>query len=599
MPRVGATSALVVLFGLLGKCQGANMVESRVAEPNLVDGEMNPFAFHMFENFEATLKVFNKEEKLVEDLKKVRDLLKKNRALTQRIVKRGEHFDNATDAENPINAFLMIKHLTLASQNEMKEIWENTEQVANLLLDVTNTTKDFPDATDYRGAVNGLAVLHDTYKFDLPFLAEGDIYVHSFPPYGEEVFLQTDQHLSIEDFATLAKHAYQKTWYDESIAFTRQFFFMAEKEQVNQSVMAEMERLRKNLVELNNKYLEKKRALMSKTYKITPYIVDKDLKIKKKQPKWIKKGISMFDNDQGTMAKEAYFRTVCSGFTTRVYKGDHYFFKCHYLHHNDPFLRLAPFLIEVASEEPYIIVLHKFFSEAEMNYLVDTSKPKLSRTRIRDDANRGSPHEFRSGKRRRIVHKTVQHWLQDIRYEDMGNTDLANDDTNFNYTILDKILFKLSKKIETATMLNATNKWSSTEYQTTNYGLGGLCEVHIDPHGYLEGAELPPSRYNLRRSGDMIATLMGWIGGEPVGGATAFVYLFKEITVWPTKGSAAFWFNLNKRGYRDRRTAHGGCPVLKGSKWILNKWIYYFDQFQKYPCGLEISEFVKPFSAIY
>ena len=25
------------------------------------------------------------------------------------------------------------------------------------------------------------------------------------------------------------------------------------------------------------------------------------------------------------------------------------------------------------------------------------------------------------------------------------------------------------------------------QFQTTNYGLGGLCEKHMDPHGYIEG----------------------------------------------------------------------------------------------------------------
>jgi len=71
----------------------------------------------------------------------------------------------------------------------------------------------------------------------------------------------------------------------------------------------------------------------------------------------------------------------------------------------------------------------------------------------------------------------------------------------------------------------------------------GLCETHIDPHGYLEGeVELPPSRAELRRSGDMAMTIMGWIGDQtPVGGATAFVAEGKEVTVWPRRGSAAFW----------------------------------------------------------
>ena len=28
------------------------------------------------------------------------------------------------------------------------------------------------------------------------------------------------------------------------------------------------------------------------------------------------------------------------------------------------------------------------------------------------------------------------------------------------------------------------------DLQVTHYGLGGLCETHIDPYGYIEGAGL-------------------------------------------------------------------------------------------------------------
>jgi len=39
-----------------------------------------------------------------------------------------------------------------------------------------------------------------------------------------------------------------------------------------------------------------------------------------------------------------------------------------------------------------------------------------------------------------------------------------------------------------------TSKYSATPFQTTNYGLGGLCEIHMDPHGYIEGKEVPITR---------------------------------------------------------------------------------------------------------
>ena len=49
------------------------------------------------------------------------------------------------------------------------------------------------------------------------------------------------------------------------------------------------------------------------------------------------------------------------------------------------------------------------------------------------------------------------------------------------------------------------------------------------------------------------------------------------------QGSAAFWFNMDKKGYRDPRTTHGGCPVLTGevkcevlSSWVIMLFFFFF-----------------------
>ena len=57
-----------------------------------------------------------------------------------------------------------------------------------------------------------------------------------------------------------------------------------------------------------------------------------------------------------------------------------------------------------------------------------------------------------------------------------------------NFTkLLHPILWKLNGKIGLATQMETQLQLSSTPMQVTNYGLGGLCECHIDPHGYIEG----------------------------------------------------------------------------------------------------------------
>lgn len=49
------------------------------------------------------------------------------------------------------------------------------------------------------------------------------------------------------------------------------------------------------------------------------------------------------------------------------------------------------------------------------------------------------------------------------------------------------------------------------------------------------------------------------------GGATVFPNIRKAV--FPKKGSAVVWYNLNNGLVGDWRTLHAACPVIVGSKW--------------------------------
>ncbi|ROL52082.1 Prolyl 4-hydroxylase subunit alpha-2 [Anabarilius grahami] len=69
-----------------------------------------------------------------------------------------------------------------------------------------------------------------------------------------------------------------------------------------------------------------------------------------------------------------------------------------------------------------------------------------------------------------------------------------------------------------------------------------------------------------------------------IGGATVFPEV--GVALKPKKGSAMFWYNLQKNGRVDYDTQHAGCPVLVGNKWVANKWIHEFGQEFRRPCSL-------------
>ncbi len=98
----------------------------------------------------------------------------------------------------------------------------------------------------------------------------------------------------------------------------------------------------------------------------------------------------------------------------------------------------------------------------------------------------------------------------------------------------------------------------------------------------------PSSEYKqLIVTGDIFITVMGYLNEVTAGGGTAFDHPLAEQLIEPSKGAVAVWFNLDTSGHLQFEASHGGCPVLLGSKWIFNKWIYYFDQWKAYPCSLQ------------
>ena len=293
------------------------------------------------------------------------------------------------------------------------------------------------------------------------------------------------------------------------------------------------------------------------------------------------------------MVRETTFLTTCSqGYFSKRRKTINE--KCKFLHHHDSYLRLGPFKVEVARESPYVSILHDLLSSKEISWLINESKPKLSSSRdtlqYQNDNIKGTT---------KIIEKTVQMWMQEIDIQRGNNSYELLRPKQSHVSIKHPILYDLTKKISLATHLTTKYPTSSTMTQITNYGLGGLCEVHNDPYGYIEGQKLGAGHEDLIDRGDIFGTFMAWLNHVEGGGGTAFSYPGNEMLVKPTKGSVAFWHSLDRKGHRQISADHGGCPVIKGSKWILNRWLYYFDNFREFSCGLNENDLFLPPTGVY
>ena len=278
----------------------------------------------------------------------------------------------------------------------------------------------------------------------------------------------------------------------------------------------------------------------------------------------------------------------------------HVLLKCHFIHHFYPDLRLGPFHLEEKMYSPSRYLLHDFLFPGEINWILEHSKPALSKARM-------NSAKYARTSNNRSVQKAIQTWFSDInwnyndtyvRTSSMGGPlkfAVKRPKNAYDFTVQHSIVLKISKRFEIATKLNITARYGSTQYQSTHYGLAGMVQTHSDTWGYEKGAELIEQRKHLVQTGDVLATLMTWLAETKAGGGTAFTEEPYKDVFFPQKGSVAVWYTLSTCHRKDISSNHMGCPVLLGSKWILNKWIYSYNQWNAFPCNLIPNTRISPF----
>ena len=209
--------------------------------------------------------------------------------------------------------------------------------------------------------------------------------------------------------------------------------------------------------------------------------------------------------------------------------------KCYFWDNlGNPWLLLQPVKTEVMSISPHVIVFYNVISDTEITHIKDRATPLLGKAITFDFEESIKLDSYR------VAHNC---WLS------------KNNDS---------IIKKLDYFVEAITGLKA--RQSQELLQVANYGIGGQYGLHTDPMEF-ETPEKEIRRRNRK------ATFMFYLSDVEYGGATAFAH--NKVAIKPTKGAAVFWNNLESTtGMPDGRTLHGSCPVLLGSKWVANKWIW-------------------------
>lgn len=233
---------------------------------------------------------------------------------------------------------------------------------------------------------------------------------------------------------------------------------------------------------------------------------------------------------------------------------------------NNPYFFLAPLKQEIVSEEPLLHLYHGILTDGEIDFMTT-----------------------------RILSQLQAATVQDIAVSDGGGSKVSNERTQSNGWIWDQeheLLYKLSKKTGKLIEMETTRpeeemapgvQWRFVEseaWQMGLYGPGGHYLPHFDA---FDSNLMPPDVWGADRLwvGNRIATVMFYLS-DLVGGSTAFPNM--GVAATPRKGSAVFWYNLDRFGNRDDLSLHGACPTALGIKWVSNKWIRDGAQIWKKPC---------------
>ena len=88
--------------------------------------------------------------------------------------------------------------------------------------------------------------------------------------------------------------------------------------------------------------------------------------------------------------------------------------KCHFVHHFDSYQRVGPFRLEVHLYGPVRTTIHDFFTDNEIQWILEYSRTKLSSKRISSD---GTITDSKRA-RHRSVDKAIQTVFNDISYNE-------------------------------------------------------------------------------------------------------------------------------------------------------------------------------------
>ena len=224
-----------------------------------------------------------------------------------------------------------------------------------------------------------MTVLYYAYNFNIAKAFEGKLSYITHQQEKKE--FQAYEKLSIMDLEQFAIMCFDNGDYALSIEFVKNILKLLPQLRASdfknfkeaRGLSKRVNIMKENLIKLNNGYLEKHQTFVNNNYRVLTYMVDKKLNRKKKQPEYIENQ-TIYDPKwdlENNRGPEWLFMQTCQLGRTELGKLNmplqlQLVYKCHYLHHKNPYLKLGPFKEEMIANIPYLVIFHDILSDKEI-----------------------------------------------------------------------------------------------------------------------------------------------------------------------------------------------------------------------------------------
>ena len=545
---------------------------------------------------------------------------------------------------NPLNSVGVIKRTGYIFISRLMPLINNKTWI-NLQYELINmTSRLFPAMYDYHETCSSIALLQEAYNVNISDLMNGEVKLVNNKT--NKLGFKSKFNLTWIQMYDIGVAASNRGWHDSAhIWFKRAIDQCSDKHnplfidlnaeykknmKIHDHILDTRGRMEDHGTDvrtfnlpLNNKLRKKKK------YRIHLQGLKEEGKVDLNEPERTKHYVPLFKANGTQLKSPKMQERARDNFHSLCKDGEKQWrtpeinmnLTCRFHHHQNPYLKVGPFLLEEKNYKPMVVLFHSFMSKHETKYFKETGGNQMKRSQL--DFTVGTDKILipeKSSSRR----TSQQGWIQERLYQFPVTDTYEGWDYNgtFHHSLVEEALtdvlipeyppkvqdyliindmtaFRITKRIELATNLILNKPYASEPYQVANYGIGGQYAIHPDIAGHHiypgeRSGILPKYKKWYSLVGGRHATFMAYLSTVEFGGGTVFPML--GLSNNAVAGQAVFWNNAWSDGRADYLSVHGGCPILLGSKWITNKWIHYYDNFRRTPCELREFQEINTFN---